>query len=71
MTLTELIPEVQRLSTPDKLRLIRVLADELDTGADISPFIPGKVYDIFTPCASPGAGTVLMDALGASEQDQG
>jgi hypothetical protein len=49
MTLAELIPEVQHLSAPDKLRLIRVLAEELDTGEDISPVIPRKVYDILTP----------------------
>jgi hypothetical protein len=71
MTLTELIPEVRHLSAPDKLKLIRVLAEELDTGEGISPFIPGKIYDIFTPFASPGAGSALMAALESGEQDQG
>jgi hypothetical protein len=71
MTLAELIPEVQHLSAPEKLKLIRVLAGDLDTGADISPFISGKVYDIFTPYASPGAGSALMNALESSEADQG
>jgi hypothetical protein len=71
MTLAELIPQVQHLSAPDKLKLIRVLAEELDTGEDISPFVPGKVYEILTPWASPGAGSALMNAVESSEQDHG
>ena len=31
MTLTELLPMVRQLSAPDKLKLIRILAEELDT----------------------------------------
>ena len=70
MTLAELIAEVQHLSAPDKLKLIRVLAAELDTGEDISPFVPGKVYDILTPWASSAAGSVLMNALESREQER-
>ena len=71
MTLAELIPEVQHLSAADKLKLIRVLAEELDTGEDISPLVPHMVYDIFTPYASPGAGAALMNALQSVRQDLG
>jgi hypothetical protein len=39
MTLTELLPMVRQLSAPDKLKLIRFLAEELDTNEDISPSI--------------------------------
>ena len=70
MTLAELIPEAQHLSAADKVKLIRVLAEELDTGEDISPLVPHKVYDIFTPYALPGAGSALMNALESSEQTQ-
>jgi len=69
--LTELIPEVQHLSMADKLKLIRVLAEELDTGEDISPFVAHKVYDILTPYTSPGAGSALMNALESCEPNQG
>lgn len=37
MTLTDLLPMVRQLSAPDKLKLIRILAEELDTNEDISP----------------------------------
>ncbi len=69
---SELIPEVQHLSAADKLKLIRVLTEELDTGEDISLFVPGKAYDILTPFASPGAVLGNLDeAFGKScEQDQ-
>ena len=38
MTLADLLPAVKQLTAHDKLRLIRLLAEELDTPSDISPF---------------------------------
>jgi hypothetical protein len=49
MTLAELIPEVQHLSAPDKLKLIRVLAEALGTGEDISPFFPARSTTFLRP----------------------
>jgi hypothetical protein len=63
MTLAELIPAVQNLPAADKVKLIRVLAEELDAGEDISPLIPNKVYDMPTPYDAFGAGQALMDAM--------
>ncbi len=63
MTLTELLPVVRQLSASDKLKLIRILAEELDTAEDISPLEPFKTYDLPTPYDSFGAGAVLMEAL--------
>ena len=66
MTLTELLPEIHRLPAADKLRLIRVLAEELDSGDDISPLVPHKVYYLPTPYGVEGAARTLMAALESS-----
>jgi len=63
MTLAELLPAVRQLSAPEKLKLIRLLAEELDTAEEISPLEPFKTYDLPTPYNSFGAGAVLMEAL--------
>ncbi|MBV9387591.1 MAG: hypothetical protein JOZ78_14320 [Chroococcidiopsidaceae cyanobacterium CP_BM_ER_R8_30] len=65
MTLIELLPAIRQLSTPDKLKLIRILATELDTDTDISPLEPLKTYDLPTPYNSFGAGETLMQAMKA------
>ncbi|MEH2061102.1 MAG: hypothetical protein V7K50_02345 [Nostoc sp.] len=63
MTLTELLPAVRKLSISEKIKLIRILAEELDTSKDISPLEPFKTYDLPTPYNLFGAGEVLMQAL--------
>lgn len=63
MTLADLLPAVRQLSAPEKLKLIRLLAEELDTAEDISPLEPFKTYDLPTPYNSFGAGAVLMEEL--------
>ncbi|WYL96483.1 MAG: hypothetical protein HEQ35_24150 [Gloeotrichia echinulata IR180] len=63
MTLADLIPIARKLSPLEKLKLIRILAEDLDTVEDISPLEPFKTYDLPTPYNSFGAGTVLMEAL--------
>lgn len=67
MTLAELLPAVQQLPAVDKLRLIRILAEELDTGEDISPLVPHKVYHLATPYGTVGAGRALASAMEAAE----
>lgn len=69
MTLTELLPMVRQLSAPDKLKLIRILAEELDTNEDISPLEPHKVYYLPTPYDSFGAGQILMQAMQLPNRD--
>ena len=59
MTLAELLPAVQQLPAVDKLRLIRILAEELDKGEDISPLVPHKLYHLATPYGAAGAGRAL------------
>ena len=63
MTLTDILPTVRQLPTLDKIRLIRILAEELDTKADIFPFEPYKVYYLPTPYNAVCAGKALMDAM--------
>ncbi|MEH1942013.1 MAG: hypothetical protein V7L01_17605 [Nostoc sp.] len=63
MTLTELLPAVRKLSISEKIKLIRILAEELDTNKDISSLEPFKTYDLPTPYNSFGAGEILMQAL--------
>ncbi len=63
MTMTELLPSIRQLSPTEKLRLIRILAEELDTKEDIFPFQPNKVYYLPTPYHSFGAGSTLMQAM--------
>ncbi len=67
MTLTDLLPAVRKLSVLEKLKLIRILAEELDTNEDISPLEPFKTYNLLTPYNSFGAGEILMQALKQAE----
>jgi len=61
MTLAELLPTVRSLSTPEKLKLIRFLAEELDTAEETLPLEPYKTYELPTPYNSFGAGAILME----------
>nr|WP_290227509.1 hypothetical protein [Trichocoleus desertorum] len=69
MTLSDLLPIVRTLSASDKLRLIRILAEELDTSPnnDIAPLEPFRTYDLPTPYSSFGAGEVLMQGLSQTD----
>lgn len=67
MTLTDLLPEIWQLSVLEKIKLIRLLAESLETSQDISPLEPFKTYDIPTPYNNFGAGIVLMEAMKQSD----
>ena len=71
MTLAELVPTVQQLPAADKLRLIRLLAEELDSGEDISPLVPHKVYYLPTPYATYGAASALLAAAKVGQSNPG
>lgn len=72
MTLTELLPAIQKLSVQEKIRIMRILAEEIDREAEINfPFDAGKVYQIATPYETVGAGKALMDALQVYEAKTG
>jgi hypothetical protein len=63
MTLTDVLPSIRQLSIMEKLKLIRILAEDLETAEDISSLEPYKTYDLPTPYNSFGAGAALMQAL--------
>ncbi|MEZ4713063.1 MAG: hypothetical protein R3A44_38090 [Caldilineaceae bacterium] len=63
MSLTELLPSIRQLPAFEKVRLIRILAEELGTTEDISPLQPNKLYYLPTPYNSFGAGRALMNAM--------
>lgn len=63
MTLAEVIPAARRLTAIEKLKLIRVLVEDLDIAEDITPIEPFKTYDLPTRYDMFGAGTILMEAL--------
>jgi hypothetical protein len=63
MTLAELLPAVRQLSQVEKLKLIRILAEDLEKSEDITPLQPFKTYDLPTPYDTFGAGAILMEAI--------
>jgi hypothetical protein len=69
VTLTEIVPAVRTLPALDKLRLIRILAEELEAAREIFPFESGKTYDLPTPYNSFGAATVLAEAMAAYPEE--
>ncbi len=68
VTLNDIIPAVRKLPSADKLRLIRILAEELDKVGHIFPFEPNKVYDLPTPYNSFGVAETLMNTLQSSDK---
>jgi hypothetical protein len=67
MTLTEIVPAARKLPVLDRLKLIRILAEDLETTGDIFPFESGKTYALPTPYNSFGAATVLAEAMAQYE----
>jgi len=63
MTLADVLPAARQLSAAEKLKLIRILAEYLDTIEDIAPLEPFKTYNLPTPYNSFWAGVILMEAL--------
>ena len=70
MTLPEILPTIRQLPTTDKLKLIRILAEELEIANDIFPFQPGRIYYLPTPYNSFGAGRALMTAMKLADSKQ-
>ncbi|MDJ0597357.1 MAG: hypothetical protein QNJ37_00705 [Crocosphaera sp.] len=69
MTLADVLPAIRQLSATEKLRLIRILAEDLDVADNIAPLEPFKTYDLPTPYDNFGVGAVLIEALNESEEN--
>ena len=63
ITLAEIVPAARMLPAHDKLKLIRILAEELEVAKEIFPFESGKTYYLSTPYNSFGAAATLADAM--------
>lgn len=77
MSLAEVLPSAQQLSRRDKVRLARimleevdVITDELDETNDIAPFERKKVYHIYTPYSMYGVAHLLMEAFENTKIDE-
>ncbi len=62
-------PVVRQLSSMDKIKLIRILAEELDTFENQFLFEPHKTYDLPTPYDAFGAAEILMTLLKSAETE--
>lgn len=63
MSLAEVLPNARALPAADKLRLIRILAGEVDLEREIAPLEHGRTYFISTPVFETDAAAVLMREL--------
>lgn len=65
MSLNEVLPNARNLSAADKLRLIRILAEDVETAPDVVLFDRNQVYESWTPTAEPGTVEALMRVIEA------
>ncbi|QYO68048.1 hypothetical protein [Leptolyngbya sp. 7M] len=70
MSFSEVLPAARKLSALEKLKLIRILAEDLEMTEDIAPLEPFKTYELPTPYNCFGAGAALMDAFNRLDADQ-
>ena len=70
VTLAEILPAVRKLPSIDKVKLIRILAEELEIDESIFPLQEGKTYYLATPYNTFGAAKILMNALGTSDEEK-
>lgn len=64
MTLTEILPALQKLSHFEKVKAIQFLATELTKDEQTSTFLEdGKTYEVWSPCDAFSAENVLTDML--------
>jgi len=63
MTLAELAPAAHNLSYSEKLKLIRLLIEDLEQADRTISLDPNKTDDLPTPYDSFGAGEILMAAF--------
>jgi len=71
MTLTEILPSLQKLSYQEKIKAIQFLATELakDTQSSVS-LEDGRTYEVWSPYDALSAEKVLTDMLQQSLQKE-
>jgi hypothetical protein len=70
MILADLLPAARQLSSAEKLKLIQILAEELETAEKIAPLEPCKTYDLPTPYDCFEAGAAMLKVLKQSKASQ-
>ena len=68
LTLKNIMPTVRMLPILDKLKLIRVLAEDVEREGDNFPFETGKTYQFPTPYETYGAAEILLEGLAAYDE---
>ena len=66
MISNEMLEELHRMNRADKLRVIRLLADDLAAEETVG-LMPDAAYEIVTPYGNEAAAQVLHDVLQAAE----
>ena len=69
ISLNEIVPIARQLSALDRLKLIRILAEDLEAIGDIFPFQAGKTYELPTPYGMVGAAAMLAEAMASYGED--
>ena len=71
MTLSKLLPDIHQLSLLDKIRLIAILAKDIEQPLAGEQYIfdPKKVYYLATPYNTFGAAEILMKTLEESTEN--
>lgn len=71
VTLTDILPNIRQLAFLDKIRLIRILAEEIDMpkNQEQTYFEPYKTYFLHSPQFEAGAAAILMQALMEAPQE--
>jgi hypothetical protein len=71
VTLVDLLPNIRQLTFWDKLKLIRLLAEEIELPKtqEQAYFEPYKTYFLHTPQVEAGAAAILMQALNEASQE--
>jgi len=70
MTLAKLLPAIRQLPAAEKLKLIRILAEDLEMAENIAPLEEFKTYELSTPYNSFGAGAILMSAKELEDENK-
>jgi hypothetical protein len=62
MSLIDVLPDVQSLSRVEKIRLLQLLAQDLETD-EISLIEPGRSYPVWSPDRAFSAAAALLEAV--------
>jgi hypothetical protein len=68
MSLSEVLLSMGKLANVEKLKLIRILAEDWAAVEKIYPWEPFKTYDLPTPDHSFGVGSLLMQSLDSANR---